>query len=85
MYTHVHGAVDLGDSLVVGRELIDLNAVAHQLTHDLNLKLVQLTLRDGVGLRNNWDNIHLEKQAPYRASGVEPWLSDKTLLLCMVW
>lgn len=59
MYTHVHGAVYLRDSLIVGRELIDLHAVAHQLTHDLDLKLVQLALRDGVCLCNNWDYIHL--------------------------
>lgn len=59
MYTHVHGAVDLGDGLVVGGELIDLHSVAHQLTHDLNLKLVQLALRDGVRFGDNWDYIHL--------------------------
>lgn len=56
---HVHGAVDLGDGLVVGGELIDLDAVAHQLAHDLDLKLVQLALRDGVRLRDDWDYVHL--------------------------
>lgn len=57
--THIHGAVDLGDGLVVSGELVDLHAVAHQLAHDLNLKLVQLALRDGVGLRDDGDYVHL--------------------------
>lgn len=46
--SYVHGGVDLCHRLVVGGELVDLNAVADQLTGDLDLELGQLAFGDGV-------------------------------------
>lgn len=37
---YIHGSVDLTDSLVICGKLVDLDAIAHQLTHDLDLELV---------------------------------------------
>ncbi len=38
--THVHRGVDFGHRSVVGGKLVDLNTVANQLAHDLDLELV---------------------------------------------
>lgn len=59
--SYVHGGVDLADGFVVCRELVYLDAVAHQLAHDLDLELVQLALRDRVRFGNNGDNVDLRK------------------------
>lgn len=64
--SYVHGGVNLADGLVVGGELIDLDAVAHQLTHDLDLELVELTLGDGVGFGNDGDDVDLRGGAGVR-------------------
>ena len=56
---HVHGGVDLRDRLVVRGELVDLDAVADQLTHDLDLELVELALGDGVGFGYDGDYVYL--------------------------
>lgn len=58
--TYVHGGVDLGDGLVIGGKLVDLNAVADQLAGDFELELGQLTLGDGIRLSNDWNNIYLQ-------------------------
>lgn len=58
-FPHVHGGVDLGHGLVVQGELVDLDPVADQLAHDLDLKLVQLALADGVSFGDDRDNVHL--------------------------
>lgn len=58
--THVHGGVDLCHRFVVRGELVDLDAVAHQLAHDFNLELVQLALGNRVGFRDNGDDVHLQ-------------------------
>jgi hypothetical protein len=57
--THVHDCINLGDSLVIGGKLVDLDSVADQLTHDLDFELVELALGDGVSLGNDGDYIHL--------------------------
>lgn len=56
---HIHDCVNLGHSLVVSGKLVDLNPVADQLAHDLDLELVELTLGDGVSLGNDGNNVHL--------------------------
>lgn len=44
--THIHDCIDLCDSLVICGKLVDLDPVADQLTHDLDLELVELALGD---------------------------------------
>lgn len=58
--TYVHGGVDLGDRLVIGGKLVDLNSVADQLAGDLELELGQLTFGDGIRLSNDRNNIYLQ-------------------------
>ena len=58
--SHVHGGVDLSHGLVVQGELVDLDPVADQLAHDLDLELVQLTLADGVRLGDDGDDVDLQ-------------------------
>ena len=58
--SYVHGSVDLSHGLVVQRELVDLDPVADQLAHDLDLELVQLTLADGVRLGDDGDDVDLQ-------------------------
>lgn len=60
--TYVHRGVDLADGFVVRRELVDLDTVAHQFTHDLDFELVQLTLGDCVCFGNDGDNVDLWKE-----------------------
>lgn len=56
---HIHDCVNLCNSLIIRGELVDLDPVADQLAHDLDLELVELTLGDGVSLGNDGNNIHL--------------------------
>ena len=56
---YIHCGVDLGDGLIVHRKLIDLDTITDQLTHDLDLELVELTLRDGVCFGNDWNDVDL--------------------------
>lgn len=58
--TYTHGGIDLSYCLLIGGELVDLDAVADQLAHDFALELVQLVLCDGVGLGNDGDDVHLQ-------------------------
>lgn len=58
-WSYVHGGVDLADGFVVRWELVYLHAVAHQLAHDLDFELVQLTLGDGVRFGDNGDDVDL--------------------------
>lgn len=60
--THIHDCIDLCDSLVICGKLVDLDPVADQLTHDLDLELVELALGDGVSLGNDGDDVHLPGQ-----------------------
>lgn len=39
--------------------MVDLDPIADQLTHDLDLELVELTLGDGVSFGNDGNNVHL--------------------------
>lgn len=57
--THIHDCINLSNGLVVSGKLVDLDSVADQLTHDLDLELVELALRDGVGLGNDGNYVHL--------------------------
>lgn len=59
-FPYVHRCVDLCHGLVVQRELVDLDAVADQLAHDFDLKLVQLALTDGVCFGDHRDDVHLK-------------------------
>lgn len=59
---YIHGCVDLGHSLVVQGELVDLDAVADQLAHDFDLEFVELALADGVGLGDDGDYVHLGRR-----------------------
>lgn len=70
--SYVHGGVDLCHRLVVGGELVDLNAVADQLTGDLDLELGQLALGDSVRFGNDGDDVDLSFE--------EIKLDSKTLL-----
>lgn len=56
---HIHDCVDLGNSLVISGKLVDLDPIADQLAHDLDLELVELTLGDGVSLGNDGNDVHL--------------------------
>lgn len=60
MFSYIHCGVDLRDGLVIQRELVDLDAVADQLTHDFDLELVQLAFTDGVCFGDHWDDVHLQ-------------------------
>lgn len=60
MLPYIHCGVDLRDGLVIQRELVDLDAVADQLTHDFDLELVQLAFTDGVCFGDHWDDVHLQ-------------------------
>lgn len=57
--THIHDRIDLCNSLVVGGKLVDLDSIADQLTHDLDLEFVELALGDGVSLGNDGNDVHL--------------------------
>lgn len=57
--TYVHGGVDFGHSFVVQGELVNLDAIADQFTHDFDFELVQLTLTDCVSFGNDRDDVHL--------------------------
>lgn len=67
--SYVHGGVDLADGLVVGGKLVDLDAIAYQLTHDLDLELVELTLGDGVSFGNDGDDVDLRGGGGSRGGG----------------
>lgn len=56
---HIHDCVNLCNSLIISGELVDLDPIADQLAHDLDLELVELTLGDGVSLGNDGNNVHL--------------------------
>lgn len=60
LVTYVHRGVDLTDSFVVCRELIDLDAIAHQLTHYLDFEFVKLALGDCVRFGNNGNYVDLK-------------------------
>lgn len=57
--THIHGGVDLSDSFILRGELINLHAITDQLTHDLDLQLVQFAPVHSISLRNDGDDVHL--------------------------
>lgn len=83
--TYVHGGVDLGNGLVVGGKLVDLNSVADQLAGDFELELGQLTLGDGIRLCDDWNNIYLQ----WRKSGLNlhastPWTTSSVLIVLTV-
>lgn len=59
--TYVHGGVDLTDGFIIRRELIYLDTVAHQLTHDLDFELVELTFGDSVRFGNDGNYVDLTK------------------------
>lgn len=59
--TYVHGGIDLTDSLIICWELIDLHAVAHQLTHNLYFKFMELALGDCVRFSNDGNYVDLKK------------------------
>lgn len=56
---HIHDCINLGNSLIIRGKLVDLDPIADQLTHDLDLELVELTLGDGVSFGNDGNNVHL--------------------------
>lgn len=56
---HIHDCVNLCNSLVIRGKLVDLDPVADQLAHDLDLELVELALGDGVSLGDDGNNVHL--------------------------
>lgn len=57
--THIHDCINLCNCLVISGKLVDLDPIADQLAHDLNLELVELTLGDGVSLGNDGNNVNL--------------------------
>lgn len=57
---YVHGGVDLTDGLVVRGELVNLDAVAHQLAHYLYFEFVELALGDCVCFGNDGNDVHLK-------------------------
>lgn len=57
--THIHGGVDLSNSFILCGELINLHAITDQLTHDLDLQLVQFAPVHSIRLRNDGDDVHL--------------------------
>lgn len=57
--THIHDCIDLCNSLIVRGKLVDLHSIADQLTHDLDLELVEFALGDGVSLGNDGNYVHL--------------------------
>lgn len=59
--TYVHGGVDLTDGFIVCWELIYLDTVAHQLTHNLYFELVEFTLGDCVRFGNDGNYVDLRK------------------------
>lgn len=59
--TYVHGGIDLTDCFIISWELIYLDPVAHQLTHNLYLELMELTLGDCVCFGDNWNYVDLEE------------------------
>lgn len=61
MTPYIHTGVDFGHSLIVQRELVNLDTIADQFTHDFDLELVQLTLTDGVSFGDHRDDIHLQR------------------------
>lgn len=60
-FPYIHCCVDLSYGLIIQGELVDLDTVADQLTHDFDLELVQLALTDGVCFCNHWDDVHLQQ------------------------
>lgn len=65
---HVHDCINLGNSFIIRGKLVDLDPIADQFTHDLDLELVELTLGDGVSFGNDGNNVHLP--GLWRGSGV---------------
>lgn len=61
VFSYIHCSVDLSYGLIIQGELVDLDAVADQLTHDFDLELVQLALADGVSFGNDWDDVDLQQ------------------------
>lgn len=61
VFPYIHCCVDLSYGLIIQGELVDLDPVADQLTHDFDLELVQLALTDGVRFGNHWDDVHLQR------------------------
>lgn len=66
-HAHIHDCVNLGNSLVISGKLVDLNPIADQLAHDLDLELVELTLGDGVSLGNDGNDVHLPRSGEWAA------------------
>lgn len=75
--TYIHGWVDLCHGLIVSWKLVDLDAVAHQLTCDLNFELSKFTLWDGIWFGDDRDDIHLNMRETFcRHLGI---ISNQTL------
>lgn len=60
--TYVHGGIDLADRFVVCWELIYLDAVAHQLAHNLYFEFMQLALGDCVRFGNDGNYVDLREE-----------------------
>ncbi len=65
VFPYIHCSVDLGYSLIIQGELVYLDPVADQFTHDFDLELVQLALADGVSFGDHWDDVHLQQDGKY--------------------
>lgn len=57
--THIHDRINLCNSFIIRGKLVDLDPIADQLTHDLDLELVELTLGNGVRFGDDGNNVHL--------------------------
>lgn len=74
--SYVHSSVDFGYSLIIQRELVDLDTVADKLTHDFDLELVQLALTDGVSFSNDRNDVHLWQD------GTQTHFSSSAVIIC---
>lgn len=59
---YIHGGVDLCNRLIVGGKLVDLHAIANQLTCDFDFELGQFTLGDGIWLGDDRDDVDLSSE-----------------------
>lgn len=58
--TYTHCSVNLSHRLFICRELVDLDSVADQLTHDFALEFMQLIFCNGISFGYNGNNVHLQ-------------------------
>lgn len=69
--SYIHRSVDFCHSLIIQGELVDLDTIADEFTHDFDLELMQLTLTDGVSLGDHWDNVHLKHDVTHTHLGID--------------